>query len=274
MSMIWRKVKSKEQVVEQPKIVEKVSNKPTADEILHKEVYSTQELLLLEAERIINEPPKYDEEKYQCLLKLHQMGFRSVEEVKEFKENDDEIKYQKHLKKTIEYYSQRYPLYRFITKNAVENVCKKYGLLLTEVKNYIGEIPEKNQKELINFKVRRGDTRAPIEIWSWDDNRRYGNNDYNSDIIEKEKKANPNYQEEMINGRDLLIIAPQEKIDLKDLEVHGHIVTEKVKDPIVLQCVDSYGLYYHPNKSANGYLIATSWGPEAYDENVTNAINN
>ena len=58
-------------------------------------------------------------------MQLHQMGFSGVEQVKELKKIDDEIKYQKQLKETIEYYSQHYPLYRFITMDAVENVCKK-----------------------------------------------------------------------------------------------------------------------------------------------------
>ena len=78
----------------------------------------------------------------------------------------------------------------------------------------------------------------------------------------------------MIGGRDLLIIAPAKKIDLKNMEVHGHIVTEKATDPIILQCVESIGFSYGSRKIASGYLIATSWGLEASDENVTNAIHN
>jgi hypothetical protein len=263
---------SQHSVVEQQEII--VENKPTVDEILHKEVYSTQELLLREAERIINEPSKYDEEKHQRLLKLHQMGFKGVEEVKELKEIDDEIHFQKQLKETIEYYSKHYPLYRFITVDAVAKVCETYGLLLVDIQHYIGEIPEKNQKELVNFKVRRGDTRAPKETYGWDDPRRYGSNEYDNAHIAAGKQHNKDYEEEMIGGRDLLIIAPAKKIDLKNMEVHGHIVTEKATDPIILQCVESIGFSYGSRKIASGYLIATSWGLEASDENVTNAIHN
>ena len=226
----------------------------TIDEQIYKDVYSAQELLLREAREILSKPFSYDKERYDRLQKLHDLGFSRAEEVKEFKELDDKRKEQDELRKKIEYYNVNYPLNKFIDKDIVEKICNKYGLLLTRVSDYIAEIPEKNQDEIINFKVRRKDTREPTEIYSrfWMPSFYFPRFD-NAETYEA-------YQNEKIEGKEMLIIAPEHKLDTRGKEKDGYKL--KIKDPIVLQPVDK------------GYLIITSWGLEASDELVVNSINN
>ena len=68
--------------------------------------------------------------------------------------------------------------------------------------------------------------------------------------------------DEKISGKDLLIIAPERKIDTKGKVKDGHILKIEIKDPVVLQPVN------------DGYLILSSWGLEASDELISNPINN
>lgn len=70
------------------------------------------------------------------------------------------------------------------------------------------------------------------------------------------------WDEEKIDPKSLLIIAPPHKLYTAGKEVIGHIATIVIKDPIVLQPVNF------------GYIIVSSWGLEASDELVVNEINN
>ena len=247
------------------------------DVMLHEEIYTAEQVLLKEAKRILAEPSKYDVEKHARLEKLYEMGFTSALEVKEFKEINESIGFQKQLKNTIEYYQYYYPLYRFITAQAVQAVCEKYGLLLTKIKNYIGEIPEKNQKEIIQFNILRSDMRYPYEVNSYQEmGNMYFIDDasYKLDYINQQTKINPNFMNEKINGCNLLILAPIEKLDTRNMEIYGHILKTEIKDPIILQAVKSIGDFVSTTQSTDGYLIATSWGEEAGDENIINKNNN
>lgn len=245
------------------------------DVMLHEEIYTAEQVLLEEAKKILAEPSKYDVEKHARLGKLFEMGFTSALEVKEFKIINEEIEFHTQLKNTIEYYQLHYPLYRFITAEAVKAVCEKYGLLLSRIKNYIGEIPEKNQKEIVQFGIVRSDTRYPYEINNFQDSM-YNHDDdlYKIDYINQQTKINPNYINEKINGRNLLILAPIEKLDTRNMEISGHILKNAIKDPIILQAVKSIGDFVSTTKNTDGYLIATSWGEEASDKDVINKINN
>lgn len=238
----------------------KKASKPTVvndavsiNEQIHNDVYSAQELLLAEANAILHQPIGYDQERYDRLKKLHSLGFSSAAEVKEFNEMDNMRCRMERQKFKIEYYQQMYPLHKFISTEAVKSICDKYGLLLTRVRHYIAEIPEKNQKEIVAFKVKRRDTRIPDELYvggsfpmPW-----YIHDTY-EEYVEKSK--------EMISGEDLLIVAPEHKLKTDGQIKEGHVL--KTDDPIVLQPVDE------------GYLIVTSWGLEAADELVMNPINN
>lgn len=238
----------------------------TLDEQLHNDVYSTEELLLEEANRILNTPSKHDDVKTERLRQLHMMGFKKTEDVKEQYIIDNEKEFQKCLKETITEYQRRYPFNKFISMNAVNAVCKKYGLIMTVVNDYISDIPEKNQDEIINFRVAQEEIRDIDEIYPMSFSM---GTQYSDGYHTKMEIQQPGYGKEKVQGVNLLILAPPKKLDMRGKEIVGHIL--KLKDPIVLQPVR--GLI-GGGRSTNGYLIVTSWGLEAGDENVVNAINN
>jgi len=235
-----------------------VNNEPTEidtisiDEQIYKDVYSAQELLLNEAKSILSKPTGYDEEKYNRLQKMHSLGFSNAAEVKEFKDIDNKRKEYEKIKDKIEYYNFNYPLNKFIDKETVEKICKKYNLLLTQARDYIAEIPEKNQKEIVDFKVKRKDAREPYEVYRGMFLRMPNFRMPSYDNIGSYEKC----QNEMLVGQDLLIIAPEHKLNTEGKIRDGHIL--RIKDPIVLQPVEE------------GYLIVSSWGLEASDELVVN----
>jgi len=197
-------------------------------EDIHNEVYSAHDLLLKEAELILQTP--IDESKAKDYEKLMSLGFNSEKNIKEHKEEVQKIEESKKTKQTIEYYSFKYPFNKFINEDSVVRICQKYSLLLTSVDRFIGGIPEKNQKEIINFKIDK------------------------LDLPHSYSKDN-----EYVNGTSLLIIATKDQLNMKNTRVQGHKLVDIVKeDPIVLQPVK------------NGYLIVSAWGVEASDKEVQN----
>ena len=176
-------------------------------EDIHNEVYSAHDLLLKEAENILNKP--IDESKIKDYQNLIKLGFDNEKNIKEHKEEVQKIEQSKKTKQTIDYYSFKYPFNKFINEDSVIRICNKYGLLLTDVNRFIGGIPEINQKEIINFKVDKKD--LP-----------------NSYIKESEYTT----------GTGLLIIATRDQLNMKSARVQGHKLVDIVKeDPIVLQPV-------------------------------------
>jgi hypothetical protein len=197
-------------------------------EQIHNEVYSAHDLLLKEAKAILETP--IDESKVQDYQKLINLGFNNEKNIIKHKEEVTKIEESKFIKSKIEYYSFKYPFNKFINEDSVIRICEKYGLLLTDVNRFIGSIPEKNQKEIINFKVDKKDL----------------NNSY---IKESEYTI----------GTGLLIIATKDQLNMKSARVQGHKLVDIIKeDPIVLQPVKE------------GYLIVSAWGIEASDKEVQN----
>jgi hypothetical protein len=197
-------------------------------EQIHNEVYSAHDLLLKEAELVLQKP--IDESKAQDYQNLIKLGFNNEKNIKEHKEEVQKIEESKKTKQTIEYYSFKYPFNKFINEDSVVRICQKYSLILTNVDRFIGGIPEKNQKEIINFKVDKIDL---------------------PHLYTKES--------EYVNGTTLLIIATKDQLNMKNARVQGHKLVDIVKeDPIVLQPIK------------NGYLIVSAWGVEASDKEVQN----
>lgn len=231
--------------------IESTESTESVDQQIYKDVYSAEELLLEEANRILSKPSEYDEERYNRLKQMNVLGFSNAAEVVEFKEIEDKRRNHEYTKNKIEYYKQHYPLNKFINEDSVKTICKKYGLLLTEARDYIAEIPEKNQNEIIAFRVIRKDHRYPYEVYS---------NRWMVSMFVRDCYTAELNRDEKIVGQDLLIIAPEHKLNTRGKIKDGHVL--KIKDPIVLQPVEG------------GYLIVSSWGLEAADSIVLNPINN
>ncbi len=221
----------------------------SVEQQIHEAIYSAQDLLITEANRILNEAVPYDEKRHSILKGLSELGFSSAEQVSEFNKIESERKRQAEMKELIASYQQKYPFNKFINRESVTAICEKYNLYLTEARDYISDIPEKNQEEIVNFKFYDTDFREPTEMSRGILSLRFYSGYLISDYGEK---LEPRLQV----GKDLLIVAPEHKIDMRNKTKIGRILTQD--DPIVLQPVKG------------GYLIVSSWGLEASDELVVN----
>jgi len=227
----------------------------TLEQQLNADVNSVQELLLLEAKQILEKV--YSDEEIATLEELAKAGFKNSKEYRTY------LDWQK--AKKITYYSETYPMHKFITEGAVKKICKKYNLLLADVGDYKSDIPFDNQKAIVNFKVKDTDTQSnslfsfnfemlmPRMIWG-----------DRGITFEEQKKDEPETikvkEVRFVGAKNLKVIAPPSKLKMKGKKVKGHCLIDK--DPIVLQPVN------------DGYLIVTAWGFEAKDPEVQNPRHN
>lgn len=244
---------------------------------IHNEFYSADERLLMEAMNLISNPRAQEVNKAQRYTKL---GFGSCKPVKEAEELSAKALVAKELKETIWYFRQHYPQNKFITELEVERICKKYGLLLGESANYIGDIPEKNLLEIERFKLRKEDLSDPVPTYFgfssllWRSEpigmissrpRQVGGASFLDEYLQE--KANQYYgigaDPYKSEKKDSEKVKPAFKIcaPKQDFNTAGYEVREGFKlvyDPVVLQPVKG------------GFLIVSAWGDEASDEIVVN----
>lgn len=217
---------------------------------------------------------------------LKKMGFSNTQEVKEaqaeikrIKELEMANKEKEGIVNAINYFSVKYPNYKFITEESVKAICKKYGIIYGSVERYIGAVPTKNLKHIEDFKIDDSDECYQMV------NRRYAMGIGRSKEIahiskDKMDKAYEHYYTKpndhtlnfylpSIGGAieyckaPLEIVAPQKDFDMKGMEVVGYQISAIIKDdPIVLKPVLFEDKKY--------YLIVTAWGLEASDELVVN----
>lgn len=122
-------------------------------EVIHQEFYSAGEKALQEAKDILAKPSP-DDSRAKRMMKL---GFGTTKDCREVKDHEQLRGKSKELIQTILYFQSHYPNNKFITPEAVKEICAKYSLLLGDANNYHGEIPEKNLVDIENFKLREQD---------------------------------------------------------------------------------------------------------------------
>jgi hypothetical protein len=167
-----------------------------------------------------------------------------------------------------DYKNKYHGIYKFILKPQLERVCEKYNLYVRDTKFFLGDIPEKNIKDMMNFQICIDDlpidedekdriimslfgvpkrhlyfgTKAPMICI--DEFSRFPRLSGLIEIASIKSlfsdKAFERSNERIINTSE---IEPKNQVDL---------------DPIVL-C-----------RTKHGYLIITAWGDEANDELVVN----
>lgn len=65
-----------------------------------------------------------------------------IKRLTELNEKKDDIR------AAIEYFSHKYPHYKFITRQSVIKICRKYNLIYGDVSKYKGSVPEKTLSTL------------------------------------------------------------------------------------------------------------------------------
>jgi len=208
--------------------------------------------------------------------RLKKLGFVSTKEVSEAQQEmtrirklEEENKLKIDLICAIDYFSMKYPQYKFITEESVKTICQKYGLIYGGVDKYKGVVPEKNLKQMEDFKIDQND-QCCLETRT---NYHYGGSS---------EKTVLNYHNYKIKSRDgagepystyhrydyticpLEIAGPVGDFNTQNMNITDYKLEQKIQipDPVVLQPV------FYRNKKY--YLIVTAWGLEASDEIVVN----
>lgn len=257
---------------------------------IHQSFYTEVDKLLTEAKI----SKSLDTTKGELIAKaerLKALGFTNTKEVLEAERELERLENNKwqnnqkeNLIKAINYFSFKYPTYKFITEESVKKICQKYNLVYSTIDRYIGTVPEKNLKHIEDFKIFEEDECFYIKLAN-----NYGrvlnfqfidNLEFNE--IQKLKKENYDdyrrkYRREYtitidndldIEKCPLEIAAPIKDFNTAGMEVKDYKLSSKIEipDPIVLKPV-----LFNKQKF---YLIVTAWGDEASDELIVNSRNN
>ena len=271
------------------KLFKKSATEKTVNEVIEEihETFYTEVDKLLASAKIANSLDTDKQDLIEKCARLKALGFTNTKEVKEAEaeiERLDELKRDNEAKKTlieaINYFSFKYPNYKFITEKSVEKICAKYNLVYGEINRYIGTVPDKNLKHIEDFRVLEDDECFVYE--EYEEYIEYEALNYSmfgrgKRSIRKEYKTSDQFKQSMrmnrINYREinmkcpLEIAAPLKDFNIQGMEVKGHKISKiEIPDPIVLKPV-----IFNNQKH---YLIVTAWGIEAGDELVVNANHN
>lgn len=285
---------------EERKQQEAIAKKNAVIDEIHQAFYTEVDRILEDAKVMRAEDPG-ESELIDKGRRLKALGFTQTVHAKELKELEErnykareENKNKEKVKKAVEYFSQKYPMYRFITREGVLRICGKYGLVFGDVGDYIGTVPDENLKHMEQFKIDPDDVcygKFANSMSSFLGGVLLIGVCENPDIEERKKKAAFDAATEGMDPMDKLIrqyqmndgfgyisihqqpwtsrlpleiVAPQKEFNMTRRKVvDGQVVQD---DPIVLQPVFYGGSKY--------YLIVTAWGQEASDPEVVNAKHN
>lgn len=169
----------------------------------------------------------------------------------------------------LQYFSTKYPYYKFIDKKSLKDVCKKWGLVWGDADMYKGLIPDKNLKQIQDFKINEEYVFERNWSGKWIPNFSKSKDDFTKRQQRRIEKCTNEYKYkykfgdfETLKIGGLEIIAPKDMF--KKGEVKGIKITPKIKDdPIVIVEV-----------AKKVYAIITAWGPEATDLSIFNTIQN
>lgn len=243
------------------------------------ETFFTEVDRLLEEARVMKPTETIKGDLIEKRSRLISLGFNQTKEVREAESEVlrlNEIEYENErrasLVEAINYFSSKYPNYKFITEKSVKAICDKYGLVYGPVSKYRGMVPDVNLKHIENFKIDDTDKcyesyYEAISIYGMSSDR-YGYyatsslDDMNKMSESREHSPTPLVTHHL-NNMPLEIAAPATDFDFSRSEIKDlRVIDKPMPDPVVLQPV-----YFSGNKH---YLIVTAWGPEADDVDVIN----
>jgi len=230
---------------------------------IHKKFDTASEKLLAEAKAIVSAPVVNDT---KTIERLHKIGFNTAKPIKDAEEMFKRQEKAKETIEAIEYYQLHYPNYKFISEEQIQAICKKYGLLYGESKNYLGAIPEKNLTEIEAFKLREEDYYEDtyFSLWSSMVGQRLFAPSFSfldgTLHLDYGTRATEELKETAKQKPPFKICAPK-----KDFNTSGYEVKDGYKlvyDPIVIQPVKY--------KNLDGGLVISKWGIEGQDESLVN----
>lgn len=222
------------------------------------------QLALDEANRILNRD--VDRKNDEKVKMLSQLGFNASPMIEKVNKERNITNTAKLRTETVQKYAHKYPQYKFIFRDQVEQICKKYSLICGHVGLYIGDVPMKNLKEIADFKVKDEDIYWHIYNFMSARNTFDMNGSYisHADKMRTESKVVAdqhnmywrNKYRQVCEKMPFFICAPQK--DMKETKRKGVFAVEHIPDPIVL--------HFMPE----GFLVVSKWGLEAEDAVLTN----
>lgn len=248
-------------------------NQVTVEEV--HETFFTEVDRLLEYARQMNSLTTDKQDLIDKCDRLKNLGFTSAKEVLEADKENARISIlqaenlaKSKLIEAINYFTAKYPMYKFITKESVIKICEKYGLIHGDAQNYIGTIPDKNLKEIEEFKIDENDDaysgigRTSLRGFFGMQltNAAFGTRNELENILKNDYNPDIKY-EDVMQKVGLSIVAPATDFNTNNMRIENHQLVN-IPDPIVLKPV-AY-------KNERYYLIMTAWGEEASDEDVVN----
>lgn len=148
---------------------------------------------------------------------------------------------------------------KFILEAQLERLCEKYDLYVRSTRHFMGDIPEKNVKDIMNFRVKLQDIDLdPHELNGL--RNRFTFHDFNGTIISRSLKH--------YGLTSFIQIAAIKSLFHPDAfaRTQDRIIGVKEIEPKFEVDLDPIVLF----KVKGGYLIITAWGDEANDELVFN----
>lgn len=121
-------------------------------ETISKELSDRGEEILKEAHRILSLKPHRE-----LFTRIRERGFDNVVDIGNYEGSYD-------LSYLIIHCRQWYPQNNCLTERQIEEVCKKHKLLFGNVRDYTGNIPYKNLKDIDNFELRQDDIKGKLEF--------------------------------------------------------------------------------------------------------------
>lgn len=248
-------------------------------EQIHNEFNIGGDKALMEAKDILSGLHITNEEKANRLWKA---GFSQVKEVKEFDKISKEKKMQEGVASALNELSFKYPRYKFITEKMADKICFKYNLVIADISQYTGFVPEKNLRQVEDFYAQDNELST---FYYYIDSFRSFDDDRLNELTKSEYERKIAYEEDMdkiyIDGgaisrtrythlsygkRPLKIAAPLKDMNMEGHKLEGNKLKREIPDPVILAPIKIKGI--------DLYCIVTAWGDEASDEIVVNQKNN
>lgn len=239
----------------------KLLNKFASAKTIQTDLVKRQEAVIAEAQSILKEAEAAATDKHS--ERLLALGFTKSIEARQALERKKKASKVMEVVKANEDVALKYPGFRFVSKNVMNEVCKDYGLVIGGVERYTGKVPD-----WVPLAIERSGIIKMVDVFYefYASGRVYIKRIIKTDEDRVQYqgmvKADPSCRR-IVNGpnHELLIAAPKSMMLIgKDEKVEGYRIVKK--DPIVMIEV------------TGGYVVLAAWDEEGRDPRIINTSNN
>jgi hypothetical protein len=259
--------------------------------MLHGEIQSAQDKLVSVAKGTFE--ISIDKDLENKAIRLKKLGFKNAEavlrlstETEKATEHNSNVNYLRSIADNAQHYRIKYPMYRYITRSKLDEVCKKYGLYWGSLDDYTGNVPDYALSAIENSGIHDDDIDRVFF--------------YSKDLISRRNRELL-YQVEghfvqptigQITRNVELIRKPHHLLESDDFRLYtsafqriiaapkGQMVENlfclgaEVEKPQYVINDDPIVLRPNYRNNVEGFLIEAAWGPESMDEEIFNPIYN